>query len=167
MRVRSNTTASSPPLSQQPAGLLAPVEGKPASSASYNAFTAAAGCFACKSESWNPNDAPLIRRFWIDIRSLGTIDTGCSGGNSAACFDFVAMPGLSLQELTNRAPSRLPLRLGMSQKKPTRKKPTIKSPDLPPKKDAKGGRAIHSYSAPLSIPPPGFISPSCQPGGHR
>ena len=35
----------------------------------------------------------------------------------------------------------------MSQKKPTRKKPTIKSPDLPPKKDAKGGRAIHSYSA--------------------
>ena len=97
MRVRSNTTASSPPLSQQPAGLLAPVEGKPASSASYNAFTAAAGCFACKSESWNPNDAPLIRRFWIDIRSLGTIDTGCSGGNSAGCFDFVQCPALAFK----------------------------------------------------------------------
>ena len=88
-------------------------------------------------------------------------------GNSAACFDFVGMPGLNLQELTNRAPSRLPLRLGMSQKKPTRKKPTIKSPDLPPKKDAKGGRAIHSYRPSLSIPPPGFISPSRQPDGHR
>jgi hypothetical protein len=43
-------------------------------------------------------------------------------------------------------------------KKPTRKKSTIKLLDLTPKKDARGGHASYSNNAPLSIPPPGFIS---------
>jgi len=44
-------------------------------------------------------------------------------------------------------------------KKPNKKKLTIKLLDLPPKKDARGGHASYSNNnAPLSIPPPGFIS---------
>jgi hypothetical protein len=43
-------------------------------------------------------------------------------------------------------------------KKTTSKKSTIKLRDLPPKKDAQGGHASYSNNAPLSIPPPGFIS---------
>jgi len=46
----------------------------------------------------------------------------------------------------------------MPKKKPTEKELVIKLRDLPPKKTAKGGRASYSNSAPLSIPPPGFIS---------
>ena len=43
-------------------------------------------------------------------------------------------------------------------KKPNKKKLTIKLLDLTPKKDARGGQASYSKNAPLSIPPPGFIS---------
>jgi hypothetical protein len=46
----------------------------------------------------------------------------------------------------------------MAKKKPTEKELAIKLRDLPPTKDAQGGRASYSNNAPLSIPPPGFIS---------
>jgi hypothetical protein len=46
----------------------------------------------------------------------------------------------------------------MSEKKTTKKKPGIKLTDLTPKADARGGHASYSRNAPLSIPPPGFIS---------
>jgi hypothetical protein len=55
----------------------------------------------------------------------------------------------------------------MPKKKPTKKDLVLKLRDLPPRKDAQGGRASYSNSAPLSIPPPGFISSSRQPDGHR
>ena len=47
----------------------------------------------------------------------------------------------------------------MEKKKEGRKEPGLKLRDLPPKKDVQGGRASHSISKPLLIPPPGFISP--------
>jgi len=46
----------------------------------------------------------------------------------------------------------------MPKKKPTKKERAIKLGDLPPKKNAQGGRASYSNNAPFSIPPPGFIS---------
>jgi hypothetical protein len=46
----------------------------------------------------------------------------------------------------------------MPKKKPTEKVLSIKLRELPPKKNAQGGRASYSNSAPLFIPPPGFIS---------
>jgi hypothetical protein len=46
----------------------------------------------------------------------------------------------------------------MPKKKPTKKDLAIKLRDLPPKKNAQGGRAHYFNNAPLSIPPPGFIS---------
>jgi hypothetical protein len=54
-------------------------------------------------------------------------------------------------------------------KKPNKKKLTIKLLDLTPKKDARGGHASNSNNAPLSIPPPGFISAreNRMPDGHR
>jgi len=54
-------------------------------------------------------------------------------------------------------------------KKPNKKKLTIKLLDLTPKKDARGGHASYSNKAPLSIPPPGFISAqeNRRPDGHR
>ena len=54
-------------------------------------------------------------------------------------------------------------------KKPTGKEPAIKLRDLPPKKDAQGGRASYSNNPPLFIPPPGFISSpnSRGPDRHR
>jgi len=55
----------------------------------------------------------------------------------------------------------------MPKKKPTRKELAIKLRDLPPRKDAQGGRANYSNSAPLSIPPPGFIASSRQPDKNR
>jgi hypothetical protein len=56
----------------------------------------------------------------------------------------------------------------MPKKKPTEKELAIKLRDLPPKKDAQGGRASYSNNAPLFIPPPGFISPqgSCKSDRH-
>jgi hypothetical protein len=53
--------------------------------------------------------------------------------------------------------------------KPNKKKLTIKLLDLTPKKDAHGGHASYSNKAPLSIPPPGFISAqeNRMPDGHR
>jgi hypothetical protein len=56
----------------------------------------------------------------------------------------------------------------MPKKTPTRKELAIKLRDLPPRKDAQGGRASYSNSAPFSIPPPGFISsPVPRPDRHR
>ena len=55
----------------------------------------------------------------------------------------------------------------MPKKKPTTKELAIKLRDLPPRKDAQGGRANYSNSAPLSIPPPGFIASSRQPDKNR
>jgi hypothetical protein len=54
-------------------------------------------------------------------------------------------------------------------KKPNKKKLTIKLLDLTPKKDARGGHASYSNKAPLSIPPPGFISAqeNRMPDGRR
>jgi len=53
-------------------------------------------------------------------------------------------------------------------KKPNKKKLRIKLVDLTPKKDARGGHASYSSDAPLSIPPPGFISAHGRtPDGHR
>jgi hypothetical protein len=46
----------------------------------------------------------------------------------------------------------------MAKKKPTEKQLAIKLRDLPPPKNLRGGRASYSNNAPLSIPPPGFIS---------
>ena len=46
----------------------------------------------------------------------------------------------------------------MPKKKPTEKELAIKLRDLPPKKNAQGSRASYFNNAPLSIPPPGFIS---------
>jgi len=46
----------------------------------------------------------------------------------------------------------------MPKKKPIEKELAIKLRDLPPKKNVQGGRASYFNSAPLSIPPPGFIS---------
>ena len=45
-----------------------------------------------------------------------------------------------------------------TNKKRTAKKPVVKLPDLPPRKDAKGGGQITSRNPALQIPPPGFIS---------
>jgi len=47
----------------------------------------------------------------------------------------------------------------MEKKKKGKKEPGLKLRDLPPKKDVQGGRASHSISKPLLIPPPGFVSP--------
>ena len=54
-------------------------------------------------------------------------------------------------------------------KKPNKKKSTIKLVDLTPKKDARGGQTSYSNNAPLSIPPPGFISDheNRMSDGHR
>jgi len=54
-------------------------------------------------------------------------------------------------------------------KKPNKKKLTIKLLDLTPKKDVRGSHASYSNTAPLFIPPPGFISAheNRKPDGHR
>ena len=46
----------------------------------------------------------------------------------------------------------------MSKKDPTKKKRVVKLPDLPPKKDARGGHLGYSKTPSLPIPPPGFVS---------
>ena len=45
-----------------------------------------------------------------------------------------------------------------ADEKPTAEKPVVKLPDLPPRKDAKGGGQIASNNPALQIPPPGFFS---------
>jgi hypothetical protein len=48
----------------------------------------------------------------------------------------------------------------MAEKKAPKKTPLVKVHDLPPKRDAKGGRNIKSQRPALQIPPPGFFGSS-------
>lgn len=46
----------------------------------------------------------------------------------------------------------------MPEREPNKKKKEVRLPDLPPKKEALGGRMGFIKNSPLPIPPPGFIA---------